>query len=381
MRENSILDQVQSQEITLSDILGDSISKEDALAIIKSNQKAWQLFTDFPDEEQEKLITFIQGGRGLPILYGNFFKYIMDPETHPHRLEQFLSAILNQKIHIRSILPRDGIKLSEQGSLVIMDIVAELKDGSIIDVEMQKVGYQFSGERSSCYASDLVMRQYNRIKSKRKKEFSFKDMKPVYLIILMEHSAKEFLTVAPKYLHRGIHSFDSGAKINLLTNILYISLDTFHAAVHNISNLSDAWLTFLSSDNPEDILKLVKAYPEFIECYHDIAEFRRNPEELMTMHTDAFRIAEENTVKYMCEEQQKEIAELRRSGEEKDKINAAQQKELEEKNKINRTQQNQIVVQQNQINEQQSQIREQQSQIDELRKQLEALQAVITSAT
>ena len=106
-----------------------------------------------------------------------------------------------------------------------------------------------------------------------------------------------------------------------------------------------------------------------------------NPEELMTMHTDAFRIAEENTVKYMCEEQQKEIAELRRSGEEKDKINAAQQKELEEKNKINRTQQNQIVVQQNQINEQQSQIREQQSQIDELRKQLEALQAVITSAT
>lgn len=297
----------------------------------------------FPEEEQEKLITFIQGGRGLPILYDNFFKYIMDPETHPHRLEQFLSAILNQKIHIKSILPRDGIKLSEQGSLVIMDIVAELKDGSIIDVEMQKVGYQFSGERSSCYASDLVMRQYNRIKSKRRKDFSFKDMKPVYLIILMEHSAKEFLAVAPRYLHRGIHSFDSGAKINFLTNILYISLDTFHSAIHNISNQSDAWLTFLSSDNPEDILRLVKAYPEFIECYHDIAEFRRNPEELMTMHTDAFRIAEENTVKYMCEAQQMEIEELKRSGEEKDTT-----------------------------------IAEQQNQIDELRKRLESLEARIT---
>lgn len=132
-------------------------------------------------------------------------------------------------------------------------------------------------------------------------------MKPVYLIILMEHSAAEFLEVAPAYIHKGYHQFDSGAKIELLTNLMYISLDTFHNVVHNITNERDAWLTFLSSDRPEDILRLVKAYPEFMECYQDIVDFRRKPEELMSMFTDAFLEAERNTVQYMCEEQQKEI--------------------------------------------------------------------------
>lgn len=78
-----------------------------------------------------------------------------------------------------------------------------------------------------------------------------------------------------------------------MTTICYISLDTFHSVVQNINNLSDAWLTFLSSDKPEDILRLVKSYPEFMECYHDIVEFRKKPEELMSMYTDAFRIAED----------------------------------------------------------------------------------------
>lgn len=156
---SSVTDQtVMVQPITLSDILGNSISKEEALTLIKSSQKAYELYSEFPEDVQEEVLAFIQGGRGLPVLYDVFFKYIMDPVFHPHRLERFLSAILNQKVQIKQVLPKEGIQLSREGSLVIMDIVLELEDGSVVDVEMQKVGYYFSGPRSSCYSSDLVMR-------------------------------------------------------------------------------------------------------------------------------------------------------------------------------------------------------------------------------
>lgn len=356
-----------NQSLTISDVLGIPTSKEEAIALVESSTRALQLYSEFPEEIQEKLLSFIQGGRGLPVLYDNFFKHIMDPTLHPHRLERFLSAILNQKVHIKQVLPKEGIKLSENGSLVIMDIVAELEDGSIVDVEMQKVGYQFSGQRSTCYVSDLVMRQYNRIKNEKKAEFQFKDMKPVYLIILMEHSAKEFLDVAPVYIHRGYHQFDSGSDVNLLTNICYISLDTFHSVVQNINNLSDAWLTFLSSDKPDDILQLVKVYPEFMEYYQDIVEFRRNPEELMNMYTDAFIVAERNTVKYMCEEQQKLIEIQKKKLEENDE-------KIAEQNGLLTEQAEKFVEQSEKLAEQSEKLTEQDKEISELKNMILYLQ-------
>ena len=358
---------IHRESLTIADVFGSPISAEEAMGRIKSSSKALQLYSEFPEDIQDKLFSFIQGGLGLPILYDNFFKQIMDPILHPHRLEQFLSTILEQKVHIKQVLQKEGTKLSEKGSLVIMDIVLELEDGSIIDVEMQKVGYQFTGARSSCYSSDLVMRQYNRMKSQKKSNFQFKDMKPVYLIILMEHSAKEFAKVAPAYIHRGYHQFDSGAKIDLLTNILYISLDTFHDVVHNITNKRDAWLTFLSSDRPEDILQLVKAYPEFMECYQDIVEFRRKPEELMSMYTDAFIEAERNTVKYMCEEQQKEIKESK-------KIIEAQNAQLIGKDETIAQIGAQLTEKNAQLTEQKEQLTEKDKEIAELKKLIQQLQ-------
>lgn len=154
--------------------------------------------------------------------------------------------------------------------------------------------------------------------------------------------------------------------MELLTNICYISLDTFHNVVHNINSSQDAWLTFLSSDKPEDILRLVKAYPEFMECYHDIAEFRRKPEELMSMFTDAFIVAERNTVKYMCEEQQKEIKEQQKTIE--------IQKEEIEKSKQKLSEQDAMLSEQMQENAQlRARLQEFQQKQDELQKQIELL--------
>ena len=127
----------------------------------------------------------------------------------------------------------------------------------------------------------------------------------------MEESSPEFKAVFPNYIHREITSYDSGAQVKSLFQTIYISLDTFHSVVQNISTKLEAWLMFLSSDRPADIVRLVSAYPEFLPCYHDIIEFRRNPKELIFMYSEALAILDHNTIVYMVDQQRKEIEELK----------------------------------------------------------------------
>ena len=49
-----------------------------------------------------------------------------------------------------------------------MDIIVETANGSVVNVEVQKIGYNFPGERAACYNADLLLRQYQRIR----KEYS-----------------------------------------------------------------------------------------------------------------------------------------------------------------------------------------------------------------
>lgn len=81
---------------------------------------------------------------------------------------------------------------------------------------------------------------------------------------------------------------------------------------HNISSKLDAWLYFIASDNPEDIRKVVEAYPEFEDIYRQVFQFRYCMEELMGMFSDALRIMDKNTVQYMIELQKEEIEQLKK---------------------------------------------------------------------
>lgn len=138
------------------------------------------------------------------------------------------------------------------------------------------------------------------------------------------------MQVAPAFIHRLQNNFDSGAEVNLLSNLVYISLDTFREVRENISDKLVAWLIFLSSDKPEDIMQLVEKYPEFRECYQDIMKFRTNPEELIKMFSEALIQMDKNTVQYMIEEQQKELERKRKELEESQRELEESQRELEE---------------------------------------------------
>ena len=119
---------------------------------------------------------------------------------------------------------------------------------------------------------------------------------------------------------------------------MYVSLDTFHKVVQNIDNRLHAWLTFLSSDNPADIINLITLYPEFRVFYQEIAEFRKNPKELIYMYSEALAIMDRNAIQLTLEAELNDAkAELNDTKEqlaEKNKLLAENQKALTDKDNL-----------------------------------------------
>ena len=189
------------------------------------------------------------------------------------------------------------------------------------------------------------MRQYTRLKEKQGKNFRYRDMSPVYILIMMDKSSGEFLEepAGSHYLHRRQVNYDSGVQLRSLENIVYISLDTFRKKLHNkgIQTLQDAWLTFFSSVQAKDIVALIDRYPEFREYYDDIASYRRKPKEVLHMYSEMIAFLDRNTVQYMVEDMTNQLSVLKKTKEELEmqtKDLESQNKDLESQNKDLETQ-------------------------------------------
>ncbi len=68
-----------------------------------------------------------------------------------------------------------------------------------------------------------------------------------------------------------------------------------------------AWLSLLVTENLEEAERLIQDYPWLQEIYEEIAMLRHRPEEVLGMFSEALRILDQNTVKYMIEELQKQL--------------------------------------------------------------------------
>ncbi|XCP85948.1 PD-(D/E)XK nuclease family transposase [Roseburia hominis] len=262
-------------------------------------------------EQKEEFLDFCTGARGAKMLYDSFFKEILNPESTPERLEDLVSEVFGRRVRILQVLPNDSVRLADEGSLLITDIIVEMEDGSVINLEIQKIGYKFPGQRCACYSADMLLRQYKRVKSRRKKKFSYKDIRGVYTIVLFERSTKEFQEYKDKYRHHFRQRSDTGLELPLLQEFYLIPLDIFQECYHNkgISSRLDAWLAFLCMDSPEVIEEIIEAYPEFRELYEHVYEICRNIEEVMTMFSKELLELDRNTVQYMIDEMQDEIDE------------------------------------------------------------------------
>ena len=279
---------------------------------------------------KQRFMEFCTGRKTLPLTYDPFFKKIFHPDIHPDRLSRLLSSLLDHKVTVIRILPTEETLL-EGGALLIMDILVELEDGSLANVEVQKIPYNFPAERMSCYSADLLLRQYNRVKGERGKEFKYNDIKKVYTIILYEKSTSEFHMIPDKFVHIGKTVFDTGLSLELLQEYCLVALDVFREIPYSKDRSErNAWIGLLATESVDAAELLIRDYPWLAEIYEEIAGYMRNPEEVLTMFSDALKILDNNTVQYMIEEQAQKLEEQLRQLDAQTQLLDEQGRQLDE---------------------------------------------------
>lgn len=293
-------------------------TREEVLDDIYRNPVCSYQFASFPQELKDEIIDFCTGARGVKMTYDSFFKEILSPEIHPERLEELLSLLLEQEVHIKQVLPNDSVRIADESTLLVTDILVELADGSLADIEIQKIGYAFPGQRGACYSADLLLRQYKRMKGLKNKKFNYRDMKTVYTIVFFEKSTVEFHEAGSQYIHRARQVFDTGLKLDMLQDYILIPLDIYkeHKQNESIETKLDAWLSFLSDDSPGRIMEIIDKYPTFREMYGEVYTICRNIEGVMDMFSEELLELDRNTVQYMIEEQQEQLDALKKEVEE-----------------------------------------------------------------
>ena len=288
-------------------------NRKEVLEDIHSDPKLLSLFYLWTEEQKELFLEYCTGVRGIKLLYDQYFKALMNPIVNPARLEMVLSALLQENVKILQVLPNESARIAAEKSLLVLDVVVELEDGRIANVEVQKIGYKFPGERSACYSADLLMRQYKRMKEQKQKKFRYSDIKKVYSIVLFEKSTQEFHEYKDIWFHKSEQKTNTGLKLELLQEYVFIPLDIFKDNLHNnnvdIKDKLVAWLIFLSVDEPEWIIKLIQTHPEFEELYLEVYTLCRNTEVMMGLFSEELLELDKNTVEYMIDEMQNIIDE------------------------------------------------------------------------
>ena len=299
-------------------------------------------FRSLTPSRRQEFLDFCCGNRGVRVLYDSYFKYVFDPDVEAAALSRMISVLIGLDVKLVQILPNES-HLGADYTLVIMDIIP--------------------GERAACYNADLLLRQYQRIRKEfsendspqeddgnrekdrkgKKGTFSYKYIRPVYTIVFMETSTKEFHRFRQDYVHTFAPVSDTGLKLNLLQNYIFVPLDIFRKHLDALLRPADkqpmtekeAWLAFLSSDDPQVILRILEDYPGIFRPH---------------MFSEELSILDKNTVMMMIEEQQETI--------EQQKQELSQQKqELSKKDET--------------IGQQKQELSQQKQEIEHLRRELE----------
>lgn len=330
----------------------------------------YQQFRGLNERWQKRFLDFYTGKKTLPLTYDPFFKRIFHPDLHPGRLSRFLSCLLEKEMKVVRILPLEE-NLFLQEALLIMDILVELNDGSLANVEVQKIPYFFPAERMSCYSADLLMRQYSRVKGERGKGFKYCDVNKVYTIVLFEKSSKLFHEGMNHYLHRGKTTFDTGLKLELLQEYCLVALDVFRKILYDEGrNERRGWISLLATENVEEALRLAEEYPWLEEIYKEMETYMTRTEEVLEMFLEALRVMDQNTVRYMIEEQQEQLSQqLQLIDEQHDKLDEQSRMIDEQDDKLN--EQSQLIDEQHdKLNEQREEINKKDCQISKQRAEM-----------
>ena len=295
-------------------------SREEILSEIQSDPALQEMYNSWPVERRKEFLDICTGARGHRILNDVYFKYIFDPENDQENLKNLLSALLDREILSMEVLNHDSALVNDRNPLMIMDILVRLEDGTIVNVEIQKIGLKFPGQRAACYSADLLLRQYQKYRSDEKTIY-YDDLKNVYTIVLIEDSPAVF-GVYQDYIHHFQQISNTGLELPLLQEYFFIPLDIFRRTIQDKSmeerTALEAWLTFLTAEDPAEICEFIRAFPEFGEIYRKLYGMYNNIRGAMSMFSEQLRIMDENTINLMIDEMREELEKNKEMLQQKD---------------------------------------------------------------
>ena len=390
--------------------VNDNLSSYDFLSAVRNNPNLALQYDNFRRSSvsnkgwADRFNDYISRKKTLPLLYDPFFKKLFNGDEHRQRLSRLVSSIIGQEVTVIDILPSESSSFED--SFIIMDMIVRLSDGSIANIEVQKIASLFPGERLSCYSADAIMRQYHRLSSATStarynddisqdsdsistlghKTFSYKDMKNVHTIVLFENSNSNLINSdnPELYFHVGTTTFNTHINFPLLQKYHMISLDTFRKYRYsdiikgNIDikkcdydedvyekPLTDqmlrdrlAFLSLFVTETVDEAIAIQNIFPELSEIFDEMNEYLARPEEVLGMFSEALRILNHNTAVLMVDEYRKKYQEMENN----------LRKEMQEReNNIKREMQQEMQEMQNNLNKE---MQEQQKILDDKDKQI-----------
>ena len=342
--------------------VNDNLSSYDFLSAVRNNPNLALQYDNFRRSSvsnkgwADRFNDYISRKKTLPLLYDPFFKKLFNGDEHRQRLSRLVSSIIGQEVTVIDILPSESSSFED--SFIIMDMIVRLSDGSIANIEVQKIASLFPGERLSCYSADAIMRQYHRLSSSTStarynddisqdsdsistlghKTFSYKDMKNVHTIVLFENSNSNLINSdnPELYFHVGTTTFNTHINFPLLQKYHMISLDTFRKYRYsdiikgNIDikkcdydedvyekPLTDqmlrgrlAFLSLFVTETVDEAIAIQNIFPELSEIFNEMNEYLARPEEVLGMFSEALRILNHNTAVLMVDEYRKKYQEM-----------------------------------------------------------------------
>ncbi|MFQ7308711.1 MAG: hypothetical protein ACLROY_08870 [Mediterraneibacter sp.] len=154
--------------------------------------------------------------------------------------------------------------------------------------------------------------------------------------------------------------------------VLCVPLDNFRGILHNkgIKDKLDAWLTFLSVDEPEMIVKLIREYPQFKKYYEEIYQLCRNTEKVMGMFSKELQELDRNTVQYMIDEMQDVIDAQKEDLNRRQNVIDAQKESLNRQKSLIDTQKSELEKQRDLVSRREADLAEKEKEIEKLKRRL-----------
>lgn len=206
------------------------------------------------------------------------FKNIFGNEKNKKLLESLLEAILNKNVEVERVQKSKELNISNILDKVgILDVEAILKDGTIVNIEMQSNPYEKYNKRVLYYLGELVSGQID-------KGEAYKEIKDVIIINIMGYPIRYCKEFYNKYEIRTIKN--DKIKIDGAT-IYFLSIPKFEKEKglleenvkyeDVVKSKLDEWFVYFSYKNKE-LLDMVKVQnmdiEEAVQLYSDLRKRR-----------------------------------------------------------------------------------------------------------